>query len=184
LIKLLDILKEAKQVGTLYHYTYYSALEKILKTNQLKAYEGSINNKGERGYSISFTRDKQLHRKSVASLLPNGQPEIRIEIDGDKLSEKYRIEPYAAGNFQKKFKSHYEAEERIISDKKFSIPIKDYIKGIDILTDYSDKKNYWWMLDRQQHLEIQKKFLEFCEKNNIPVNIVDKNGNTTNSKEE
>jgi len=37
MIKLQDILKEAKQVGIIYHYTTFEAGLKILQSNQLKS---------------------------------------------------------------------------------------------------------------------------------------------------
>ena len=39
MIKLIDILNEAKQVGLLYHYTSVDGLKNILQSNQLKSSE-------------------------------------------------------------------------------------------------------------------------------------------------
>jgi len=86
------ILKESKQVGIIYHYTTYKAVLDILKSNSLKSKNF--------GKWISFTRSKYpLFSDDV----------VQISFDGDKLSEKYKIEPF---NFFNNY-SKDEKEERI-----------------------------------------------------------------------
>jgi len=81
-IKLIDILKEAKQVGTLYHSTSGDNLISILKSNSLKTGMPSPYT-NEIPTAIFFTRNK------------NYRPgEYTIEVDGDKLSNNYKIRPY------------------------------------------------------------------------------------------
>lgn len=75
MIKLVDILNEGKQVGTLYHYTENWLLKRIIETNTLLA-------------PISFTR-----RQSDWVRQFTGGESI-IVIDGDKLSNNYKIRPY------------------------------------------------------------------------------------------
>ena len=70
-----DDLKEAKQVGILYHYTENWLLEQIIKSNTLQA-------------PVSFTRSKD--KKTVSWL----GAECSLVIDGDKLSNNYKISPY------------------------------------------------------------------------------------------
>ena len=41
MIKLVNILKEAKQVGIIYHYTTFESGLKILQANQLKSSDAS-----------------------------------------------------------------------------------------------------------------------------------------------
>ena len=85
MIKLIDILKEiteGKQVGTLYHYTDKNNFYKILESNQLKTL----------GRYISLTRNKNLHLNSPK--LGGGGLHYCFEIDGDKLSTKYKLEPF------------------------------------------------------------------------------------------
>ena len=72
MIKLLDILNEAKQVGILYHYTENWLLKQIIESNTLLA-------------PVSFTRSKD--KKTVSWI----NVEAALVIDGDKLSTKYKI---------------------------------------------------------------------------------------------
>ena len=74
-------LTESKQVGTLYHLTNLDGIEFIMKNNKLvrKLYDG-----------ISFTRNKMLN-------FYEGHPSrlyFKLIIDGDKLSDNYKIEPF------------------------------------------------------------------------------------------
>jgi hypothetical protein len=92
MIKLLDILKEAKQVGILYHYTENWLLEKIIESNTLLA-------------PISFTRSKD--KKTVSWI----DAEVALVIDGDKLSTKYKIRPYQDRDEEGRFFD--EMEERV-----------------------------------------------------------------------
>ena len=82
MIKLINILKEiaeGKQVGTLYHYTDIKSLYNIIKQNTLIP---SI-----RDNTVSLTRSKNqdfthAHANSI------------IVLDGDKLSNNYKITPH------------------------------------------------------------------------------------------
>jgi hypothetical protein len=92
-MKYYDILKllEAKQVGILYHYTSIENAIKICKDNMLRPmnYE-----------TVSFTRDKNFHgvqRDSIAC-------GVKFVVDGDKLSENYKIQPF--NYFNTSDKSH------------------------------------------------------------------------------
>ena len=75
MIKLIDILKEAKQVGILYHYTENWLLKQIIETNTLLA-------------PVSFTRRQSNWVRDFT----NG--ESIIVIDGNRLSNNYKIKPY------------------------------------------------------------------------------------------
>ena len=124
MIKLLDILNEAKQVGTLYHFTRTGELINILESNILKASDMWSTNDDPRPFN-AFTKNKN-------GWDVGGFPtDVRIAIDGDKLSNKYKIQP-----FDMKFGVD-EMEERIYKD----IPnIKNYITSITINTKI--KGNY------------------------------------------
>ena len=90
MIKLKDILNEAKQVGILYHYTSKAGLKSILDSNELNITTESY--RDHTLYFISFTRNKNFHRKGNNW---NVKTDYRITIDGDKLSNKYKIQPFA-----------------------------------------------------------------------------------------
>jgi hypothetical protein len=86
MIKLLNILKEAKQVGILYHFTPFKGILGILKTNILKVGDDSNFETGGNTGNISLTRDKNLNYFNY-----------RITLDGNKLSNNYKITPYSYG---------------------------------------------------------------------------------------
>jgi hypothetical protein len=117
-------LKEGKQVGLLYHFTRTGNLITILKDNILKASDAWATNDDPRPFN-SFTRNKN-------GWDVGGFPtDVRITIDGDKLSNKYKIQP-----FNMDFGVD-EMEERIYKD----IPnIKDYILDITV---YVGGYNNW-----------------------------------------
>lgn len=117
------MLNEAKQVGTIYHFTTYDKSLSIILNQQMTSKE-----------YISFTRNYDL--KDAYSNDVNWG-DVRITIDGNKLSNKYKIEPFLdTKNSIKRNKG--ENEERII---KKSINIKGMIKQIDILDDERNKKS-------------------------------------------
>jgi hypothetical protein len=90
MIRLMDLLKEAKQVGSLYHYTSEKELKGILDSNELNV--STERYQGHELYFVSFTRNKNFHRKGANWGI---KTDYRITIDGDKLSNKYKIQPFA-----------------------------------------------------------------------------------------
>jgi len=107
MIKLIDILNEAKQVGTLYHYTENWLLEQIIESNTLRA-------------PVSFTRSKD--KKTVFWI----GAECALVVDGDKLSTAYKIRPYQSYDEEGRFFD--EMEERV--DKNITNLNKYLIKVI------------------------------------------------------
>lgn len=108
-------LTESKQVGTLYHLTNLDGIEFIMKNNKLirKLYDG-----------ISFTRNKMLN-------FYVGHPSglyFKLIIDGDKLSDNYKIEPFKYHSIKDDVDFRNEAEE-IIKVKEIR-NIDKYIKGV------------------------------------------------------
>ena len=83
-------LNEGKQVGTLYHYTSAAGLKSILQSNRINASEESYNYEDQ--YFVSFTRNKNFHKRGMMSGV---KTEYRITLDGNKLSNKYKIQPFA-----------------------------------------------------------------------------------------
>jgi hypothetical protein len=83
-------LEEGKQVGPLYHYTSADGLKGILSSNRINASEEYY--LGNDLYYISFTRNKNFHNKGSKFGV---KTEYRITLDGNKLSNKYKIKPFA-----------------------------------------------------------------------------------------
>ena len=79
-----DFIAEAKQVGTIFHFTTLPVLYKIISEKE------PFTMKSENGETFSASRNASLdlnpHFKECRAI---------IYIDGDKLSERYKIKPVA-----------------------------------------------------------------------------------------
>jgi hypothetical protein len=135
-IQLNDI-NEGKQVGDIYHYTRLILLYPILKSGVLKPSQA----RSEKLGYISFSRDKAL-----GMTLGSSKSQVRITVDGDKLSTKYKISPYSQLEPETKYdkenwvapfsRSTQDSEsELVVPSEKYGgkIDITPYIKQIDIL---------------------------------------------------
>ena len=109
MIKLIDILNEARQVGTLYYFGPYRRLSRLI-TNKFRL-SSTIQP------FVSFTRNKSMVSDTISN-------ETRITLDGDILSQRYKIAPFAHTSAGYGRSSADEAEERI--------DLKKYPQGIDI----------------------------------------------------
>jgi hypothetical protein len=88
--EMMGVINEGKQVGMLYHYTSEDGLKSILETNRINVSEEYY--LGKELYFISFTRNKNFHKKEMKWQV---KTDYRITLDGDKLSDKYKIKPFA-----------------------------------------------------------------------------------------
>ena len=182
MIKLIDLLNESKQVGILYHYTTYTAAINILKSGRLKsnlegANRGTLTNPI---YSISFTRDKTFHQSTRHLQKPL---HCRFVFDGDKMSDKFKIQPYAQSNDFKKGTADFEAEETIQSNKPVEIPINNYLIRIDVLVDLKEPKKSDYDMDWDFYGKDYIEFFKVTKEKNIEINMVDKNSNPIPYKE-
>jgi hypothetical protein len=180
-----DSLNESKQVGVIYHYTTFENGLKILQSNELKGGAAEDSTNANPVFAISFTRDKRFHNNhnvgfDVSSF--GQRPQVRFTVDGNKLSNRYKIQPYAqiggSGRFEKQ-REEFEAEERVVSNKPFSIPILSYIESVDILIEYKKPGNDDWDMewDYKTYAPISAELVKFAQDKNLPINlIVNKNG--------
>jgi len=96
-------LNEAKQVGTLYHFTDDQGLEGILTSNQLLASTTDANH-------VSLTRDKNgWHVGTLDNI-------ARISLDGNAISNNYKISPHAWDQLDRSA-GETESEEAVLTDK-------------------------------------------------------------------
>ena len=119
-----EALYEAKQTGTLYHYTLHNYLLDIIQNNILLA--NSTTAKSPSGKSIkaiSLTRDPKFENKPRKIM----GTESRIVIDGNKISNKYKISPYSEPEYRSPEAT--ESEERVIF-------LNDSSEGISNLDKY------------------------------------------------
>lgn len=172
MIKLIDLLREnideAKQVGILYHFTSYPAMIKIIKDG--------FKLKGMGETYVSLTRNKNMQSDTISN-------SVRITIDGDALSNKYKIEPYAdttAGYgrkaIYKKGITGDESEERINADKYNGVvDISKYIKDIDVKKPLLHIPNDEDDFEQEpEYLSAYQELISTLKKNNIKYNIVDR----------
>jgi hypothetical protein len=116
MIKLVDILKEineGKQVGTLYHFTSLKNLLSIIQNNTLIASNTTdFIDKKIKLQCISLTRTPNKKQFSIAS-----ESGCVLVLDGDKLSNNYKITPYHDPNqYYFSDEEYDEMEERICKD--------------------------------------------------------------------
>ena len=182
MIRLKNLL-ESKQVGIIYHYTTFNSGLKILQSNQLKSSDAADSTNAKPVFAISFTRDKRFHDNHVVGFEESSfgnTPQLRLTLDGNKLSNRFKVQPYSQGGVFDKGKKSFEAEERIISDKPFTIPLSDYLISVDVLVEYKNPgKNGDWdaEFDYEEYAPIRAKIIKFALDKNLPINlIVNKNG--------
>lgn len=126
-------LNEGKQVGELYHWTTFIGVYMILKDNRIKSANRSVRDDAttinyDDKYGVSFTRDKFFHGWKNRHY----PMEACIVIDGDKLSNNYKLFPYNDffdGEYKPKKKQADEMETR--TNKEVNNVIR-YIKRIEL----------------------------------------------------
>lgn len=157
--KLAGITTESKQVGLLYHFTKVATLKKILtsglmfaENNEFDGYYDPDNEDAEipvdpkKKYAISVTRSPNFGGSDPWGYKKQG---CRLVLDGDRISQKYKIAPINVNNtwmgqagakkgeyLNTKFDKFF--EERIYSPTPGYLPL-DYIKQIDIIHTQWDK---------------------------------------------
>jgi hypothetical protein len=156
MIKLIDILKEineGKQVGTLYHFTSLNGLYGILKNGFIKP-----NSENQ----ISTTRNTNVDTSSFFEY-SGGQVTVMLTLDGNKISNKYKVKPFRHDPtfwdlpvYQDKF----EFEEQIVTNGK-NFPIFPYLKNVSITIDNKHNLNK----------EILSQTIELLKEKNISYEI-------------
>ena len=124
------IKEEAKQVGTLYHFTELKNLIDILNQDTLK---------GKATDYVSFTRNKYFLKYSRD--LSNGHIDCILVINGDNLSNNYKIESF---HDQKFFNEDDFGTEKMESEERIKSPIspiKLYITNITLLKNEITEQN-------------------------------------------
>jgi hypothetical protein len=113
-------INEAKQVGTLYHVCTVQSLLYNLKNNCIRP--GSMSNTLRGKKVISFTRNKNY---IVDTIPKDTQYFFQMIIDGDTISNKQKIEPYADTLYRD---PEYQEQEEIV----FGVVqnLKSVLKGV------------------------------------------------------
>jgi len=140
------LLKEAKQVGDIYHFTELSKLLSILKSNKLRI--------GINGLTISLSRDFDLPRHS-RGYFDNGDYIVRFTLDGNKLSENIFIRPYSDERYND------EREEIIQKDIK---NLDKYLKKIEIISTGTSMYTKEQIIALEPNIKKYTKKYEFVKK--------------------
>lgn len=163
------VLNEAKQVGTLYHFTNYdSAIGIVMKDFKLKvALTPDVKDKDklpDYARYVSFTRNRNLDSPTISR-------EVRFTIDGNALSNKYRTQPFAdvkAGFGRQKPGEKDEAEERVNVEKHGGfVDIKPFLTSIDIMEPKDMRVD---SLDSEAFFEL----IQDLKERNIPYKVVNR----------
>jgi hypothetical protein len=163
MIKLLDLIKEAKQVGTLYHFTDYCSMTQIVEDGL------SMYSEFER---ISFTRYKNFKAPDISK-------QVRIAVDGTKLSNKYKIAPYSSTTaaFNRSAHSSKEEAEEFLEIGEDNLDLSDYLLGIEVINkdvlDRSDNAPYFKTSERAVN-KCYKDLIKALKVHNVPYKLVDK----------
>jgi len=153
---LLNEIVEGKQRGTLYHFTNLKNLNYILKSDSLR-----VSTEFER-LGISTTRNKNfgdVANSQGLGLADGHSVNVRISLDGDKLSNKYKIVPTRDIEFFQDPEEDTDESEELI--KTQSLPnLHKYVKSITVyeFSPYDD--------------DIET-IIKYYEKYNTPIKIMD-----------
>ena len=121
------IINESKQVGTLYHVCSPIAYLKYIVPKDELAASGRYRNSlyGSDKY-VSFTRDKYFTVSTGDT--QSADVIIRLVVDGDKLSERYKVRPYNDKVFDND--GTFLPENEVISAREMEECVKGPIKNI------------------------------------------------------
>ena len=174
--KLENKYNEAKQVGDIYHVAELSIAGKIADSDQL----------GLKGHSF-FTREKNFN--IVAHHFTNNVfISVRFTVDGDKLSENYKVDPV---------NNHWDdgdTQWEVITNRSIK-NFHKFVKAVDIMADTNSfrepgKRGTWGKAKSDFDLAINNKYMDanraerlynslvslqtWCKQNSIPLNVDDK----------
>ena len=177
-----DFLLESKQVGLLYHFTNDENALKILSDNELRTTHG---HKGKERAAF-FTRNKMYLDEPASTGMHRNL--VRFCINGDKLSNNYKIspshnltrgyepKPHGTGKYNKD--EFEESVDKNITDiKKYIIDItldKVSLQKIFAFSHFTTSTNDPEQMIKDAETKAQKEMKEFyykLQKFGIPVKI-------------
>jgi hypothetical protein len=158
-------IREAKQVGKLYHVCTLEDVAKYIAPRDVLSPSGSYNNwlLGGRADVISFTRDKSFVVSTKK--INNATVLFDFEIDGDLVSNNKKVVPYNdfAYNSNGTFNSssafenpdELEHEEVVVGELK---PFSSFVTNVRFSVNIQKKLSYI-IYDVNKYLEIVSKYL-------------------------
>lgn len=167
---------ESKQVGTIYHVCNLDSLNHILKTNTIESSGKWYNHLYHGDEFVSFTRDQYMIPNDGLHYLTSQNILFQIVVDGNKLSENYKIGPYNDMPFNGyDFPVDREKEEAVKG------PIKNASKYIkEIRFDFYNECVSDETLTIVSDLDPDLVYFNFIRKRNNEVNFILEDANVTN----
>jgi hypothetical protein len=156
--KLKDLVKESKQLGDLYHFTPITNITKILKSQYLNPNAENQVSTSRRPNMFTGFQGEDHNMVNV--------PICRIMLDGDKISNKYKVKPF-------KYDEWDDLGEEAIITNGTPFYFMPYLKRIDIFTNKNTKPNQNKIdkiIPLLQQLNIPYKIYDGTPENNIPYN--------------
>lgn len=142
-MKHIKLFLESKNLGNLYHIVDVEKLNYILDNNKIVSYKA-----GEG--KISLTRNKMLS----GYLGDNSSSVFKLEIDGDKLSSRYRIKPYRYKTMNAGYLDEYEEQvqtNKIVNIFNYTNKIIIDKKRVLNLMYIFDKLSDWFTSEGTRH---------------------------------
>ena len=137
MLRFKEFLLEGKQRGDLHHYTSAKYAIDILNDNRLGLDFPSEN--------VSLTRNKNFHKQSRATAIDRsknnrlgGPTDVSFVLDGDKITDNYKVNPKNDFPLKPHKGVHDEQEEEVQGTLK---NVKKYIKSIRIHNPKIDPKH-------------------------------------------
>ena len=170
-----EVIDEAKQVGKIYHFTSYKYMDQIV-SSKFRLVTGWMKyGTHDKKEFISFTRNKNMPGSTLTTV-PN---EVRITIDGNSMSDKYKFEPFAdsKGGYGRNGEVGFdESEERLVVDtKKYpnGVDISRYIISTDVMSPVVNNDDYDEETPKPKSLMAFKELINGLKKSNIKFNVVE-----------
>jgi hypothetical protein len=148
LIEILNEITEGKQVGNLYHFTPLKQIIPILSNRYLIP-----NSENQISTSVRANMDPDIIFDNKTNL-------ARLTLDGDKISNKYKIRPFS-------YEEHDEGEEQIVVNGK-NFPFLPYLKRIDFFIVKPKDKNISTVEKILQNANIKYNIYQGTPLKNIP----------------
>jgi hypothetical protein len=198
-IKLSEIIKESRQVGSVYHFTGIYQSISILEDDLLMSSPShtsldTLSRITKKNYKsvISTTRDKNFENSRVQhygkienSNALAGGVDVVFCFDGNKLSEKYLTMPY--DDFYKakqkgvlSYNPEDDEMEQLWYGKKIDKDggirnLSKYLKYVEIQDELSNKLKYAGKSYVLQFIDLIEKLINLCNEKNIELRFEDKN---------
>ena len=167
---------EAKQVGTIYHVCNLDSLNHILKTNTIESSGKWYNHLYHGDEFVSFTRNQYFIPNDGLSNITEQNILFQIVVDGNKLSENYRVGPYNDLPFQ-----GYDIIANREMEEAVKGPIENASKYIkEIRFDFYNECVSNKTLTLVSELDPDLVYFNFIRKRNKEVNYILDDANVTN----